>query len=263
MQSSKPTSLRIEDVRVDLLVPNPDNINEMDPKTFNYLKENMREAGIIDPVQVIPTQDGTYFIMGGEHRWKAARELGYEYIPSVILTDTRWSDADYTDLMSFRMNVLRGNQNPEKFLRTYERMAQKFGNESLQEVFYIADKALWKKLTKNIVKTLRDQGTPDDVVQAVDEAAEKAKTFDTFQKKLTKILSDYQTDGVNPAAPTSVAFKAADRLLVLHVSPQALTILEQLGKEANFSEILEVALGSFVGGQNHGHGSTEAQTGLL
>ena len=238
MEAVKPTSLRIEDVHVDLLVPNPDNINEMDEKTFGYLVENIREVGLIDPVQVIPTLDGKYFIMGGEHRWKAAKQIGYQYVPAVILTDTRWTDADYTDLISFRMNVLKGAQKPEKFLKVYDRMSAKFGAEKLQEVFQIADKVLWKKLTKNLTQGMREQGVPEALVDSIEAASDKSKSFEAFNKKLTKIMKDYQSAGGSGV----VVIHSGQKSLVVPVSADVLEMMEALSGQADLSEVIRPAL---------------------
>lgn len=241
MDSVKPTSLKIEDVHVDLVVPNPDNINEMDEKTFGYLVENIREVGLIDPIQVIPIAEGKYFLMGGEHRWKAAKQLGYQYVPAVILTDTRWSDSDYTDLVSFRMNVLRGNQKPERFLKVYDRMASKFGAERLQEVFQIADKVLWKRLTKNLTRGMRDQGVPEALIESIETASDKSKSFESFNKKLTKILTEYQNAGV--ITQSTVVFHAGKRMLMVTVDDEMFSKIEAVSSSGvSISEVLKPAI---------------------
>jgi ParB/RepB/Spo0J family partition protein len=246
MESVKPTSLKVEDVHVDLVVPNPDNINEMDEKTFGFLLENIKEVGLIDPIQVIPIQDGKYFLMGGEHRWKAAKQLGYNYVPAVILTDTRWTDSDYTDLISFRMNVLRGTQQPEKFLKVYDRMATKFGQEKLQEVFQIADKVLWKRLTKSLTKGMKEQGVPTEVVNTIEQASDKSKSFESFNKKLTKILNDYQSNQV----VGTVVFQDK-KTIIVQTSEPVWNLIDQLTKIASitgksFSELVAPSLEKVV-----------------
>ena len=245
MEAVKPTSLKIEDVHVDLVVPNPDNINEMDEKTFSFLVENIKEVGLIDPIQVIPVQDGKFFLMGGEHRWKAAKQLGYTYVPAVILTDERWSDADYTDLVSFRMNVLRGTQKPERFLKVYDRMSAKFGSEKLQEVFQIADKVLWRKLTKNLTKGLKDQGVPEAIVDGIQQASDKSKSFESFNKKLTKILTDYQSA---QTAGGTIIFKE-QKTIIVQVSGEAFDMLSRVVDHAtatgkSVSELLQPVIES-------------------
>jgi ParB/RepB/Spo0J family partition protein len=252
MEAVKPTSLKVEDIHVDLVMPNPDNINEMDEKTFGFLLENIKEVGLIDPIQVIPIQDGKYFLMGGEHRWKAAKQLGYNYVPAVILTDTRWTDSDYTDLISFRMNVLRGTQQPEKFLKVYDRMATKFGQEKLQEVFQIADKVLWKRLTKNLTKGMKEQGVPAEVVSTIEQASDKSKSFDSFNKKLTKILNDYQS---NQSALGTVVFQE-QKAIIVQTTQTVWELIDKVTKIASltgksFSELMQPSLEKVVQEYSH------------
>lgn len=186
--SDKEPSLLVRDIEVDLMVPNPDNVNEMDDETLSRLCEEIRDVGFIDPVNVVPLSDGKYFILGGEHRWKAAKALGMTYVPAILHTDQRWSDRDTVDLVAFRLNVIKGSQNPEKFMKVYERLSTKFGHEKLQDVFAVTDKSLWKKLTKSIRQNLEDAGVPSDVIKDVADAERKAKDFNQFTKLVNRVF---------------------------------------------------------------------------
>lgn len=188
METTRESSLKILDINVDAIVLNPENINEMTPEVLNRLIEEIKEVGFIDPVNVVPIAEGKYFMLGGEHRYKAAVAAGLKFIPSIVHTEEKWTDQDLLDLVSFRLNVLRGTQNPEKFLKLYDRMAKKFGPESLQDVFAVTDKSLWKKLTKGIKANLKKAGVGEDVLTAVTKAENKAKDFNQFTKYFTKIL---------------------------------------------------------------------------
>lgn len=183
--SAKESSLQVFDIPIGDIVPNPDNINEMSQKTLDRLVQEIRDVGFIAPCQVVPLEDGKYKLLGGEHRWRAAGIAGMTYVPCVVLTETKWTDQDVFDLTAFRLNVIRGSQSPEKFLRLYERLATKHGAESLQDVFAVTDQGLWKKLTKQIAKA--SEHSPE-----IAEVAKTAKTPEDFSKKLKKVLKDYE-----------------------------------------------------------------------
>lgn len=189
-ESVKESSLTVKDIKIDFLIPNPDNINEMTDDDLRALCAHITEVGFIAPIEVVPVEDGKYMILGGEHRWRASKHLGMTYVPSVILTDAKWTDSDVFDLTAFRMNNIRGSQNPEKFVKLYDRLAKKFGADSLKDVFAVTDKSLWKKLTKSIKTDLKKSGMPDEMIDKVDEAEKKAKDFGQFTKYMNKIFSD-------------------------------------------------------------------------
>src|SRR3972149_8307446 len=65
---------------VDACEPSDWNPNVEDLATFNELVENIRQVGMVDPIQVVSLGDDKYRIVGGEHRWKAARLAGLEVL---------------------------------------------------------------------------------------------------------------------------------------------------------------------------------------
>lgn len=64
------------------LTPNPWNSNHIsDPENERKLKESLQRYGFFKPVLVRELEDGRLEILGGEHRWRAAQELGYSEVP--------------------------------------------------------------------------------------------------------------------------------------------------------------------------------------
>ncbi len=70
---------------IDLLQP-----NRLQPRTrfdddqLEELAESIRAQGIIQPLVVAATGEGTYLIVAGERRWRAARRAGLSEVPVVI-----------------------------------------------------------------------------------------------------------------------------------------------------------------------------------
>lgn len=76
--------LQVEYVSASELKPNEYNPNRQTEDEFEMLKASMREDGFTQPILCL--QDGT--IVDGEHRWRAAQELGYERVPVVKVSMT-------------------------------------------------------------------------------------------------------------------------------------------------------------------------------
>ena len=55
-----------------------------DPAKLQQLTTSVKEHGIIEPLLVRPLQDGTYELVAGERRWRAAKEAGLSEVPIVI-----------------------------------------------------------------------------------------------------------------------------------------------------------------------------------
>jgi ParB/RepB/Spo0J family partition protein len=76
--------LQVEYVVPSELKPNDYNPNRQTEDEFEMLKASMREDGFTQPILCM--QDGS--IVDGEHRWRAAQELGYEEVPVVRVSMT-------------------------------------------------------------------------------------------------------------------------------------------------------------------------------
>jgi len=73
-------------IPVDKLFPSGLNPNRMTEEEFQGLKESIRNAGFLEenPILARPNGDGAYEIVHGEHRWRAAKELGIKEVPCEV-----------------------------------------------------------------------------------------------------------------------------------------------------------------------------------
>src|SRR5690606_944115 len=84
-KARKLETLSIEYVDVDSVSPNTYNPNRQSEHDFELLVKAMTEDGITQPIIV---QRSTRQIVDGEHRWRAAKHLGYTQIPVVFVDMT-------------------------------------------------------------------------------------------------------------------------------------------------------------------------------
>jgi hypothetical protein len=107
-------------VPVESIHPNEWNPNQQTEETFNQLVEEIRADGFDHPLNVVPfsahpdsTEDSPQFkIIGGEHRWRAAKVVGLKRVPVVIHDD--W-DETQQKLKTVRRNLLSGEMDAKKF----------------------------------------------------------------------------------------------------------------------------------------------------
>jgi ParB/RepB/Spo0J family partition protein len=98
--------LEFKVVPIGDIKPNEYNPNRMSEHDFELLKLSIVEDGFSSPVLV---QEGTDIIVDGEHRWRAAKELGFEKIP-IALTQMTPEEAMIATL---RHNRAKGSEDIE------------------------------------------------------------------------------------------------------------------------------------------------------
>lgn len=172
-------------LKIDDLVKNDANPNEMTDAEFNMLCDNIEKMGMTDPILVRPLKEGKYRIVGGHHRWEVGKVLGFTEVPCTIVTDPEF-DEDQEQFQVVRMNVIRGHLNPEKFMALYSSLSVKYADQIMAESFGFADEEEFKKLIQQVKKTL-----PKELQKDFQKAAEELKTIDDLSKLLNSLFTRY------------------------------------------------------------------------
>jgi ParB family chromosome partitioning protein len=94
-----------------------------DEEELEELKSSIQEVGFLQPIVVRELVDGTFELVMGERRWRAAQGLGIEAIPAII-RETR-DDAMLRDALI--ENIHRVNLNPLEEAAAYQQLLEEFG----------------------------------------------------------------------------------------------------------------------------------------
>ena len=114
------------EVDIDLLAPNGQQPRLMlDDARLSELAESIKANGIIQPILVRRT-GGTYSIIAGERRWRAAQRAGLFKVPVVIREVPEGSEQQLLELALVE-NLQRENLNPVDEALAYQRLADTFG----------------------------------------------------------------------------------------------------------------------------------------
>lgn len=153
-------SSAINEIEVELIYPNPDQPRRtFDEDTLDELAASMRELGVIQPLSLRDAGDGTYQIIAGERRWRAAKLAGLNTVPAYVRTA---SDSEVTE-MALIENIQREDLNAievalafRKLIDTYnltqERLSERLGKKRAT----IANHLRLLKLPAEIQLGLRD-----------------------------------------------------------------------------------------------------------
>ncbi|MBR2284525.1 MAG: ParB/RepB/Spo0J family partition protein [Ruminococcus sp.] len=111
-------------LRTSELEPNRDQPRKnFSEETIAALADSIREYGMIQPILVRPLSTGSYQIVAGERRWRAARMLGLTEVPVSI----RELSDEKTMQIAIVENLQRENLNPIEEASGYNELMERFG----------------------------------------------------------------------------------------------------------------------------------------
>jgi ParB family chromosome partitioning protein len=109
---------------VELIAPNPKQPRRaFDEAALEGLAGSLRERGVLQPVLVRPIAGGTYELVAGERRWRAAQLAGLESIPALV-RDRDDAEALETALVE---NMAREDLNPVEEARACTALVEELG----------------------------------------------------------------------------------------------------------------------------------------
>src|SRR5258706_6845908 len=117
-KASPVNSLPIEKIR-----PNPKQPRRtFGEESLSDLVASIKEKGILQPIVVSPTEGGTYEIIAGERRFRAAQRAGLKEVPVVVRTGTEVERFP----MSLIENLQREDLNPIDLANGFKRLQDEF-----------------------------------------------------------------------------------------------------------------------------------------
>lgn len=115
---------RLEELPVGSILPNPHQPRvHFDEETLAELSASIRQLGVLQPVLVRPLEDGTYQLVAGERRWRAARRAGLQLIPAIVRT----ADDLATVERALVENLHRQDLTPLEEAAAFQQLAEDFG----------------------------------------------------------------------------------------------------------------------------------------
>jgi len=176
------------EIDVNRLEPNPWNPNRMSHEMYEKLREYVKKEGLVEPI-VVRRKGNMYEIIGGYHRWKVAKELGYETVPCAVVE----MDDRRAKVLSVNLNEMKGQSVTSLLSELIYDLSKELTLEDLETMLPYSEGEL-----KDCLEIMK---IPDGLEALLNEQAEQA------ERERPHILSFV----VDDAEPVEEAIKAASR----------------------------------------------------
>lgn len=159
-----------------------------DDDAIDELAQSIKAYGIIQPLSVRKMGENSYELVAGERRLRAARKIGMEVVPAIVVDITDKESAAIALLENLQREDLNYIEEAEAYYNlikehsyTQEQLAETIGKKQST----IANKLRLLKLTEEVRKTLLENKLTERHARALLKIADEDK-----QVKILKIIID-------------------------------------------------------------------------
>ena len=152
----------LREINVELIAPNPNQPRRrFDEEALAALADSLADQGVLQPVLVRPLAGGSYELVAGERRWRAAQIAGLEQIPAIVeqRDDTEALEAAIVE------NMARADLNPVEEARAVAALVEELG---------MTKKAVGRRVGRSrsaISNLLRILDLPDSVLAMLEDGS--------------------------------------------------------------------------------------------
>ena len=195
------TTVRISEIEPNLSQPR----KQFDEEALSELADSIAAHGVLQPLLIRPTSGGTYQLVAGERRWRAARLAGLSEVPALIreITD------EETDQLALIENLQREDLNAVETAQGYRRLMDKYGMTQEQLSAAVG------KSRPAIANTLRILTLPEDILPMVAEG----KLSAGHAKAVLSAPEERRTALAKRIAAEGLSVREAERLAAKREEP--------------------------------------------
>lgn len=114
----------VDEIPLDSISPNPyQPRQDFDEAGLEELVESIKAHGVVQPLILRRQGEGSYQLVAGERRWRAARRAGLSSVPAII------RQMDESEMLEIALieNLQREDLNPVEEARAYRVLIDEFG----------------------------------------------------------------------------------------------------------------------------------------
>jgi len=114
----------LRELPVETIKPNPKQPRtRFDAEALAGLAASIESSGVVQPLLVRPLPDGSYELIAGERRWRAAQQAGLEKVPAIV------RDPEHAERLQVALieNMVREDLNPVEEARACAALVDDLG----------------------------------------------------------------------------------------------------------------------------------------
>ena len=195
------TANGLRELAVDSIRPNPRQPRTFfDDQALEELAGSIREHGIIQPLIVSARPDGSYELIAGERRWRAAQRAGVERVPAIVREITPQQLLE----LALIENVQRADLSPIEEALAYQALKQEFG---------LSDEQIARRVGKNSREVITNTRRLLDLHPDAQEALLRSQISAGHGRALLKIKQlDRQAAALHGILAEELNVREAERL---------------------------------------------------
>lgn len=229
-------------VKLDEIHPSAEQPRRtFDDEALDELTASIREHGVIQPIVISPASGGTYQIVAGERRWRAAKQAGLNKIPAIIRTLSNQHKLEIALIENLQRKDLNSLEMATAYLKlhtqfnmTYEAIGQRVGGKAVSTISNVMRLLQLPEVAKQALVTgeisegharqvlaLEDEDTQRELVKRIIAegwSVRKAEQFVVGLKKAAKEGKDISTHAVKHTRTETVFTKHLSKRLGVPVS---------------------------------------------
>ncbi|MBQ6264063.1 MAG: ParB/RepB/Spo0J family partition protein [Clostridia bacterium] len=230
LSSSASVRLKLTDI-----VPNREQPRKnFDEEKLTELAQSIAKHGVLQPLLVRPMPDGSYRLVAGERRWRAARAAGVSEVPVVI---KEMSDEEAA-VFALVENLQRADLDPVEEAQGFRRLMEDFGLTQ-EQVSERVGKS--RPAVSNAMRLLKLPGQVLESLSSGELSAGHARTLAGLEDDETII------DAARTIISKKLSVRETEKLIkTLSAAPKKKTATRTASRDSFYDEVelsLEAALG--------------------
>jgi len=217
----------VADIPIKKIEANPFNPRtDFNEEALNELATSLKVHGLVQPITVRSKPNGTYQLISGERRWRAAQMANLEEIPAYV----RAVDNDQEMLeMALVENIQRENLNPVEVAITYKRLMREcnlthedLANRLGKGRTTITNKMGLLELPPDVIKALRNKEISEGHAKSI-------KGLEYIEEQLF-VLSDIKKNDLSVRATEKLVASIKNRGPAKSKTKKSQPYAEEIGK---------------------------------
>ncbi len=238
---------KIKYIPIEQIVPAPDQPRTVfDPDALQSLSDSIGQLGILQPLTVRRI-DGTWQLVAGERRLRAATMAGLTHVPCLTIQTDSQTASLLTILENIQrrdLNFLEESRGLSYIISTYhlsqEQLAQRLGRSQSS----VANKLRLLKLPEEILTSLCEGGYTERHARALlrlqDHNQLQFVTHTILQNKLTVAQTEELVESLLSPAPSKprpkIRFIPKDVRIFLNTIQRSLKLMQSAGLDARYQQ---------------------------